>query len=87
MGRMTYFIFEPTVPSLRIRRIPTFFELRTLSPKTLKSVNFTRGSEKEAKNSYGSYPTEWKIVEKRVFHEKFEYWTSKAYFKLFKLDI
>jgi hypothetical protein len=62
MGRMTYFIFEPTVPSLRIRRIPNFFELRTLSIKsslkTLKSVNFSRGSEKGAKNSYGSYPTE-----------------------------
>jgi hypothetical protein len=29
------------------------------SPKTLKLYNISRGSEKGAKNSYGSYPTEF----------------------------
>jgi hypothetical protein len=41
-----------------------FFELRIKfyiksSLKTLKLVNFSHGSEKGAKNSYGSYPTEF----------------------------
>jgi hypothetical protein len=29
------------------------------NPKTLKLGNISRGSEKGAKNSYGSYPTEF----------------------------
>jgi hypothetical protein len=41
-----------------------FFELSIKfyiksSPKTIKLVNFSHGSEKGAKNSYGSYPTEF----------------------------
>jgi hypothetical protein len=41
-----------------------FFELSIKfyiksSPKTLKLGNFSHGSEKGAKNSYGSYPTEF----------------------------
>jgi hypothetical protein len=41
-----------------------FFELSIKfyiksSPKTIKLVNFSQGSEKGAKNSYGSYPTEF----------------------------
>jgi hypothetical protein len=41
-----------------------FFELSIefyikSSPKTLKLVNFSHGSEKGAKNSYGRYPTEF----------------------------
>jgi hypothetical protein len=41
-----------------------FFELSIIlyiksSPKTLKLANFSHGSEKGAKNSYGSYPTEF----------------------------
>jgi hypothetical protein len=40
MGHMTYFIFEPPVPSLGIRRIPNFFELRTLSIKLQNILRF-----------------------------------------------
>jgi hypothetical protein len=41
-----------------------FFELSInfyikSSPKILKLVNFSHGSEKGAKNLYGSYPTEF----------------------------
>jgi hypothetical protein len=38
-----------------------FFELNITSnqAQTLKLVDFSHGSEKEAKNSYGSYPTEF----------------------------
>jgi hypothetical protein len=41
-----------------------FFELNIKfyiksSTKTLKLINISSGSEKEAKNSYGSYPTEF----------------------------
>jgi hypothetical protein len=48
-----------------------FFELNikfyiTSSSKTLKLVNFSGESEKGAKNSYGSYPTEF------VFAVKYE---------------
>jgi hypothetical protein len=41
-----------------------FFELSIKfyiksSPKTLKLVNFSHGCERRAKNSYGSYPTDF----------------------------
>jgi hypothetical protein len=41
-----------------------FFELNTKfyiqsRPKTLKLVNISRESEKEAKNQYGTYPAEF----------------------------
>jgi hypothetical protein len=48
-----------------------FFELSTKfkiksSPKTLKLVNTSRESEKGAKNSYGSYPTEFVFEVKKL---------------------
>jgi hypothetical protein len=37
----------------------TVFQFKISTPKTLKLVNFSHGSEIGAKNSYGSYPTEF----------------------------